>query len=420
VDQPLTVQRESYRLAVRALSMGASLLPRLGLPYGKLDEASLLAGARRMTGLEDWGGEHFVEPLRRLLHEVEQSGFTGLARFSAREVLVKHLSNRLCLTEHLRQHPALNQLPIDRPVFILGFPRTGTTALQSLLCQIPGYRALPFWEIVTPVPMAEDPEADRRMRIKDAQRKLDVAYFVVPELAKLHEIGAETYEECWPLLANSFSVPNWEMTQRLPEYGRWLREQDMVPVYREYKQCLQVMGDRTQGTRFVLKCPDHLSSLDALLEVFPDACIVWTHRDPVDCIASYCSMVSLNWRLLYGRYDPEELGPFVSERFLAWVQRAMDVRARVGDDRFVDVDLQQVNVDPAGVVGRIVSGFELPEVPLAQVEQTVGTPRADDPGQHVYSVARYGIDSAWVHDAFGDYIQRFSIPMRRPEEKTWT
>ena len=96
-----------------------------------------------------------------------------------------------------------------------------------------------------------------------------------------HEIRAETHEECWPLLANSFTVPNWEMSSRWTEYGRWLLTYDLVPTYQEYKQCLQVMADRTPGKGFVLKCPDHLSVLDSLLEVFPDACIVWTHRDPV-------------------------------------------------------------------------------------------------------------------------------------------
>ncbi len=412
VAQALTVQRESYRLSIRALSMGASVIQKLGLPFGKLDEASLLEGARRATGLDDWGGEHFLEPMRRLLADVDSQGLTALARISTREVALKNLTNRLYLTEHFRKHPELNQIPVDRPVFILGFPRTGTTLLQNLLSLSDQRRALPFWEIATPVPVSEDPAEDLRLRIRDINRKLGVAYFVVPEMEFVHEIRAETHEECWPLLANSFTVPNWEMSSRWTEYGRWLLSYDLVPTYQEYKQCLQVMADRTPGTGFVLKCPDHLSTLDSLLEVFPDACIVWTHRDPVDCIASYCSMVSLNWRLLYGRYDPMEIGPYIADRFLTWVERAMEVRDRVGPERFFDVDFTGLVADPVDVVNQIVAHFGLADIPGAEMERYLSRERSDERGKHVYSVARYGIAPGSVHDQFQDYIQRFSIPVR--------
>ncbi len=410
--QNLTVQRESYRMSIRALSMGASMVNRLGLPFGKIDEASLLQSARRATGLDDWGGEYFLEPMRRLLADVESGGITALARISTRDVALKHLTNRLELTEQFRKHPELNDLAIERPLFILGFPRTGTTLLQNLLGLDTQRRALPFWEIATPVPVCEDPAEDKRRRVKDINRKLDVAYFVVPEMEQVHEIRAETFEECWPLLANSFTVPNWEMSSRWTNYGSWLLDHDMVPAYQEYKQCLQVMTQRVPGTNLVLKCPDHLATLDALLEVFPDACIVWTHRDPVDCIASYCSMVSLNWRLLYGRYDPKEIGGYITDRFLRWVERAMEVRDKVGSERFFDVDFGSLVANPVAVVDGISEHFGLAPISSEAIEGYLSTERSDERGKHVYSVGRYGVDPDHVHDIFQDYIQRFSIPVR--------
>ena len=403
---------------MRALNMGASFAGKIGLKVGDLDQRSLLESARRQSGLDDWGGDHFIEPLERLLADFESRPITALAQASVRGVALKNLTNRLYLTEHFRAHPELNNVPIERPVFVIGFPRTGTTLLQDLLSQAPGCRALPFWELVTPVPVSEDSGRDRHLRMKDAQRKLDVTYLVAPELVEVHETRAETYEECWPLLANSFSVPNWELTSRCTSYGPWLLEQDLVPAYREYKQCLQVITARTPGKRLVLKCPDHLAALDALLEVFPDACIVWTHRDPVDCIASYCSMVSIGWRILYGRFDPKEIGPVMQDALLRWVERAMQVRAHLGEDRIFDVGFDHLVANPPEVIAQIAARFDLAQRSPAQVSADLDRVRAVEKGRHVYSVGRYGIDPVQVHERYRAYTDRFNVRVRPSSE--WT
>ena len=118
----VTVKREEYRLSLKALNLGASMLHRLGFSLGKISEASLLAGARRATGLEDWGGEHFLEPFRVMLDDVERAGLTSLARISTRDIGLHCLTNRLKLTDYLKRHPHVGSHPIKRPVFILGFP----------------------------------------------------------------------------------------------------------------------------------------------------------------------------------------------------------------------------------------------------------------------------------------------------------
>ena len=195
----VTVKREEYRLSLKALNLGASMLHRLGFSLGKISEASLLAGARRATGLEDWGGEHFLEPFRVMLDDVERAGLTSLARISTRDIGLHCLTNRLKLTDYLKRHPHVGSHPIKRPVFILGFPRTGTTLLQNLLALDPARRALPFWEIMNPVPFHEDPVKDKKARIRAANAKLRIAYWVLPEMAAVLEIRAETLEECWLL-----------------------------------------------------------------------------------------------------------------------------------------------------------------------------------------------------------------------------
>jgi hypothetical protein len=413
MSQDLTVKREEYRWSLKALNAGATLLHRLGLPFGQLGEASLLAGARKATGLEDWGGEHFLEPLRVMLDDVESSSLTTLARISTRDIGLHCLGNRLRLTEYFKQHPHVAAQKIDRPVFILGFPRTGTTVLQNLLSLKEGRRALPFWEIMNPVPFHDDPKKDIAARIRAANAKLRIAYWVLPEMAAVHEIRAESLEECWPLMANGFTVMAWDMGSGWRSYGEWLLGHDMRSSYAEYKQCLQVMAQRVPGSDFVLKCPDHMWFVDALLENFPDACIVWTHRDPVASIASYCSLISLNWRLMYGKFDPVEVGTHIENRFLNGIERAMAVRERVGEEHFYDVDFVQLCTDPAAVIGQVTDHFDLGDISDETIQGYLDNKRADAKGSHKYSIERYGLNVGRIHERYAAYIDRFNIPVKQ-------
>ena len=154
-----------------------------------------------------------------MMDDVEHAGLTSLARISTRDIGLHCLSNRLRLTDYLKRHPHVSSHPIRRPVFILGFPRTGTTLLQNLFALDAKRRALPFWEIMNPVPVHDDPAMDKKARIRAANSKLRIAYWVLPEMAAVHEIRAETLEECWPLLANGFTVMAWDMGSGWRGYG---------------------------------------------------------------------------------------------------------------------------------------------------------------------------------------------------------
>jgi hypothetical protein len=253
---------------------------------------------------------------------------------------------------------------------------------------------------------------DKKARIKAANGKLRVAYWVVPEMAEVHEIRATTLEECWPLLANGFTVIAWDMGSGWRTYGKWLLNHDMVSSYREYKQCLQIMAQRQPESGFVLKCPDHLWFVDALVDVFPDAAIVWTHRDPVDSIASYCSLISLNWRLMYGSFDPHEIGRHIEDRFLSGIQRALAARDRLGEDCFYDVDFVQLCDDPCSVLDGISNHFGISSISPESVDGYLGTKRKDAKGKHKYSVERYGLDAKRIHERYAEYIDRFQIPLR--------
>jgi len=403
------VKEESYGFAMRVLNALIGVFQRLGILNSELKREIILKKAKRKTGMTDLGNDRHEPGMTQMMDCVNKTPLSHFGKLSSTGFGVEAISNRLKLVDHLNKHPEILKTKINRPLFIIGFPRTGTTLLQNLLALSSERRALPFWEIMNPIPFSDNQEKDIRRRKRRAAWRLGVANFVLPEMKYIHEVKVDSYEECWPLMINQFSMGNWDMTCRFTEYGKWLLEHDLTDAYKEYKKYLQVIKSRVPDKDLILKCPDHLWYVDAILKVFPDACFVWTHRDPSKSIASYCSLVSLNWRLLYGEYDPKEVGPYIEERFLQGINRALAVRDRVGEDKFLDVNFQTLLDDPIKAVNSITSYFDLTPVSEDKMQAYLTSERTDDKGNHTYSAERYGLDAQKIREHYREYIQRFNI-----------
>lgn len=408
----LTVARRTYRPEIAALNAVVGLGERCGLPFTRLDVEGMLRAARRRERLEDWGDEAFLPRFRRLMEAAAAAPLTPLARLVTREACIKAVGNRLRWFDWVRRHPEVAETRLEAPIFILGFPRTGTTLLQNLLCLAPGRRALRFHELMNPVPLRDDPAADLRVRRRRTAGIVRAAYAIAPEQGSIHAIGVDTMEECWPLFFNSFAVMNYDLAGGMEDFGDWMMTQDMVGPYREYRAQLQLLSAGRPAAQLLLKCPEHLWNLDALFAVFPDARVVWTHRDPVASVASYSSLVSLNFRMLYGHFDPVALGDHVARRLRFGVERAMDARARIGDEsRFFDVDFQALQADPVGMVHRIQQHFGEPVTAAhtAAMEGFLAAERADAKGKHRYSAEAFGLSRPEIEASYARYITRFGI-----------
>lgn len=407
----LTVVRERHGWFETLVNFGCWVLRLLGMPQASTKPERVIRTAEKVTGLKDLGDPVCLTRLERLLGEVEARDSTSLSRVYFNSLTRRALVNRMREQEHFAANPEIRSIPIERPIFVLGFPRTGTTLLQNLLAQEPGRRTLKFWELTRPAPLDPDPERDRKKRIALCDSDLAWAYRAAPEMAKMHEVRSTTSEECWPLFSMSFSALSVDISGGLRDYGSWLLEQDMEWCYREYRERLKMLLHREPAEQLVLKCPEHLWFLDSLLEVFPDACIVWTHREPMACIASYCSMVSLNLRTVWGGYDAQEVGDHISRRFHQGVSRAMAVRDGAPAERFFDVDFFELVKDPLGMVERINShfGFESTAAGRSAMETYMQTERKDARGKHRYDAGRYGLESEAVAKKFAGYTERFDI-----------
>ncbi len=418
LDADLTVTRMVHGPLEGLVNTVLTVLEKCGWKATIPDVDGVLAEAIRKTKpLSDFGDDAFRPALTQLMASLDRAEWTTIGRFLVRGLARRALQHRLQIEDWFGRHPEAAEIPIERPIFVLGFPRTGTTLLQNLLAAAPHRRVLQFWELTNPVPVHADYAIDRRRRTRQIKIDLFGAYQVVPELPKLHHVTPTSPEECWSLFASSLSVLNFDLSHGLHDFGDWLLEQPMAWAYREYRRQLQMLLWREPADRLVLKCPEHLWFVDSLLEVFPDACVVMTHREPTDCIASYCSMVSLNRRTMAGRIDPVPLGAHITKRFRQGMERAMKARDAFGDEsRFFDVDFYDLVGDPAAMVGRIEDHFGLQKTEPERLADWLDNKREDKRGAHKYSAALYGLDPAAVHAEFAPYIDRFGVRLKAPKK----
>lgn len=410
----LTVQKLSHRPLERVINAACWVSKLLGLPPTRTDLESLLKRAKATTGLTDWGDERFIEPLQVVLDAMNTGEYCSMSSAFINNVGWRAVANRLRIEQRLKDHPEILDIPVKRPIFVLGFPRTGTTLLQNLLSLEHDRRGLQFWELTRPLPEHPDPEVDRNKRIRACQWEIDFATRLVPEMHDVHYIDATTVEECWPLFTSTMSVMNFDLSHGIQKYGDWLLEQDVEWAYREYKRMLQILLHRNPARQLVLKCPEHLWFVDKLLKVFPDACIVWTHRNPFDCVSSYSSMITLSRRTLMGKVDPLVIGDHITRRFHAGVTRAAAALEDADPARFFHADFFETVGDPKAMVSRIEEHFGLDRTSEGAMQTWLDTPRQDGRGKHVYSAARYGLERKPILAKFADYIERFDVKLEKP------
>ncbi len=385
-----------------------------GLRAWKLDRNAILDSARKRTGLVDIGNAKYIDSMDRLINNAHKVDLTPLGELCVYYFAKKSAINRLYIEDYIENHPGVEDATIKSPIFITGFPRSGTTLLQNVLSLGLGYRALQLWELITPYPVHEDREKDRRTRIRKVNLPLHLIKMLAPGISATHDARADTKEECWLLLMNSLFIVGVDVMTGLHEWNDWLLAMDRSWVYEEYKRMLQLQAHITPTERFVLKCPSHLCNLEPLLKTFPDACIVWTHRNPVNSIASSSSVASLGRKGFFGYVDPKHVGEMVVERFHSTVGEAMKFRDSVGDDRFYDMNFETLVKDIPGAVRDIKKHFGLPHSKEADkaVREFLDQPRKDKPGKHVYRPEKFGLDPKEIVERSRDYIERFDIKVK--------
>lgn len=354
----------------------------------------LLAGAGQAER-----DESFVDDFRFLLRcWAEADNLTPVGWTSAQAQVRGHLAGRTRIRRLIAENPAIEREPIEKPVFVVGLPRTATTLAHAVLSLSDEHRCPLLWELLTPD--LERSARQRRKAIATGRRMVQGTKLFAPRFRDIHPMVAEGPEEC------TFALPHSQMplSQALiAEYPDWYYQRDFVPDYRHLKQVYQVLQYGRPRRRWVLKSPMHLQNLDALLTVFPDATLVWTHRDPVTVVASFCSLIEHGMAVSTRPVDPHGIGATWLDALSRSMARGLAARAAVPGESFVDVPYAWLGSDPATGVPKLYDavGARWTDADATRLPQVVARPKGTRP--HRYDLSRYGLTRADVEAAFADY-----------------
>jgi hypothetical protein len=382
-------------------------MPRERDDVGTVED--LHASATRITGLEDFGdhGEHrddYLGGLRVLLDSYERdAGLTPLGNAAARSFLRGALVARLLSEAQWKQHPEHADVAIERPIFVTGLPRTGTTALHRLLTADPAHQGLELW--LTEVPQPRPPRetwADDPV-FQGIQAGYSRHHQEHPEFMGLHYIAADQVEECWQLLRQSMRSISYECLAHLPTYSAWLTGQDWTPAYRRHRRLLQLIGLPDAGRRWVLKNPSHLFALDALMAVYPDALVVQLHREPRTSIASVCSLAAASTEGWSETFRGAVIGRDQLELWARGLEQFTAARATHDPAQFADVAYEDFVTDPVGTAEAVYTRFGLPLTDVARTAMRDLHAESQQGGRrpaHRYTLADAGLTAEEVDERF--------------------
>lgn len=400
---------------MRAALAAWGVADRLGIGRPDFDEARLIAQARRRTGLHHFGDDAFRIPMRRLLAAFEdEADLHLLGRSVLRGATLRALETRLRLEHLCDLRPEIPALPVERPVFITGMQRTGTTKLHRLLSCAPELRYLSSVDALHPAPtgrpVAHDPEdwARRRRFARTAERGMR---YLSPPLFAIHPIEADSPEEDVFLFDLTFVSPAVDASLAVPSYTRWIREIDQRPPYAYVRRLIQLLLWQRPG-RYLGKTPHYQENIDVLLDVFPDAKIIHTHRDPRKVVPSFSSMMAHTGALLSRRDDPFEVGRRVMEQMANSCERAIEARGSAPEGAVLDVHYEALVADPLGQMRRIYEFLELPwsDEAVARMDRWIHGNPQHKYGVHRYGLADFGLDPAEVDARFKRYREHFDVP----------
>lgn len=379
------------------------------------DLDSLLAEARSAAQLDDFGDDSFLEPLAVLLRSLkEEAGLNAVGQAMQHERLVNILVSRLRIQDYLSRYPEIAAEEIKDTVAIVGFARTGTTMLQRCLAADRRFYAPLWYEVRYPAPFAGWDFDGPDPRVAAAKAEVAAILEAQPDLAAIHPWDATAADEEVMLLEHAFYSTMPEAWCYVPSYQRWLETHDNTPGYEYLKQVLQFLQwqkkrkGHTEGQRWVLKTPHHLHFLDVLLQVFPDAKIIQTHRDPQQTIPSLCSMIYNLWAVGRDETDPHLVGQQFGRKWANSMRRAMAIRDQ-DPARFMDVWYQDAVTEPAQVVKSVYDFLDMPftAADAANLQQHLEATKRGHRPAHRYSPEQFGFSSDWLKENFSEYRARF-------------
>jgi Sulfotransferase family len=369
----------------------------------------LLAAARSRTGLDDFGDGSFREGLERLVDAINrESKLNEFGQIAGPEMLIGQLVNRLQVEHWYRLHPEIDDEQIIAPLFGIGLPRTGSTALACMLAQDPGTRSLRTWEAGQPCPPPQTATAMTDPRIAVTRANLEASLQRCPERRGMLPWNAAMPNECLLVMFLDFKQCSYLIWFHVPSYVQWVRTQcDMESTYRYHKRVLKLLQWRCPPERWSLKSPTHMFYIDALNKVYPDARFVMTHREPTEVLPSLVELLWSMRREFLAETHPRSNARLALEGWALALRRMMEFRARAGEDRFFDIAFRDTMTDPLAEMRRLYQwlGWEF----TTGIADRMSAWRSANPkGSHTLNSQDYGLDETSIRQTYRFYTEAFA------------
>jgi hypothetical protein len=380
-----------------------------------LSRDAVLGAAQKQTGLSDFGADDFRERLDVWLASVEEDETLGpVGRLGVFGDCVRYASNRLRLEDRIRQHPEILELELARPIIIAGLPRSGTTHLLNLIADDTRLRSLPYWESLEPISVpGEEPAPDGSdPRLVRCRQNFERQDGLLPHLRAMHHMTPEHVHEEIELQAIDFSSYILEWIAEVPRWRDYYLAHDQTPHYAYMRKALQAVQWQRGGDRWILKSPQHLEQLGPLLQTFPDATVVFTHRDPVAVIRSAITMNAYGARVRCKRVDIDGIAAYWIDRVERMLRACVRDRDAIPEGQSLDVLFHEFMADDIATVERIyrLAGLEMTHAARAALGSFMTRNPRGKYGRVVYDLkADFGVDPGELRERFDFYFERFPI-----------
>lgn len=353
----------------------------------------------------------FLDGLEVLCNALEQEAHcTPEGRLATYKGLVQSLVTQAHVARHMDAHPEIADISVENPVFIIGFPRTGTTLLHNVLSLHPDLRCPNLWELLNPA--GERNPAQQEDAIIQAQIYVEWYYRSAPRMPAIHPMDARRPDECQRLLGNAFRSPIYWIRYDVPSYAEWFLGQDMRSAYQFHKLQLQNILWRIPGQVPVLKDPFHIWNLEALAATYPTARYLFLHRDPAISILSTCSLTAVARGARSARNAPGEIGRFwLNHIDLALRRLPESRRAVIPAHRALDIRYSDLTQDVMGTMQRICDFLNMPltDEVIHRVQAFTMENPLQQQGVHSYTHEEFELDRNELAERFAAYRREYQL-----------
>ena len=383
----------------------------LSYPLGtrvEMNKDDLIKIARRETGFTDFGTDFWDEPLDRLLHSINaEADLHSIGRFITKKRLTNLLCVRLRAEHYFKKYPEILEQELYPTTVIVGIQRTGTTKLHRMLASDPNCRALASWEALNPAPINGD-EKSGKERIKFAKMSEHALKYMAPNFFAIHPVEHMAPEEDVLLLDVSFMSTTAEATMHVPVYAEWLERSDQSTAYAYGAKLLKLLQWQKPAKKWILKTPHHLEFLHLVNEHYNNPQFVWTHRNPLEAVPSFLSMVAYSRSLFCNNVNANDVSKYWVKKIGYMLKTALEFRAnRAYNQQFVDVDYHDLVNDSLSILQQIFSHRN--EVLTTELEVIFSACEKENPsgkyGKHLYQLSDFGVDENAVLEQMKPYME---------------